>query len=101
MTHRTYYFANALYVAESGTEEALAMMNHGGGNCWGDGWSASASKKYTNTVTNFFPLTGGSSIGIYIVNVLNPTSAHPVIVCTGIVDAASASFGGTVNTTVY
>ena len=100
MTHRTYYHANALYVAEAGTEEAMAMINYGDDDWAAGGWSTLGSGDYTKTVSNFTSLAGASAIGTYVVTVYGATNTHPVIVCTGIVDSASASFGGGLNTNV-
>jgi hypothetical protein len=95
ITHRSYYYGNALYVAEAGVEEAICALNYAP-NGWGSGgWGTfNGNTNFAKTVTNFTSVTGGSALGSYSVRIFGATNLNPVIICTGVVDAASATMQG-------
>ena len=96
ITHRAHYHGTALYIAEAGIEEALAMMNYGS-NRWGAcGWSSSFTD-YTKA-TNLTEIGGTAFVGSYVVSILGATNDYPVAVCTGIVDCASTTASDAINT---
>lgn len=100
MVHRTFSYGNAIYLAEAGIEEGIAGVNYGANNWAANGWSSLNTTNYTKTTSNFSPAGSSSVVGNYVVNVYGPTNANPVVVCTGIVNAAYASVAGSSNTNV-
>ncbi len=99
MVTRTAAYGSALYVAEAGVEEGVAMLNYGNSNWSANGWSSSGSS-YVKTVNNFSSLNNGSSIGSYSVVLSSITSTNPTVVCTGIVSAVGTTVSGASNTNV-
>jgi len=100
LVHRTFSYGNAIYVAEAGIEEGFAVINYGSNDWSGTGWSVFYSTNYTKSVSSFSPLGSSTAVGRYTVNIYGATNDHPVIVCTGVVDTASAMVVGSSNSNV-
>src|ERR1051326_9033970 len=100
LVHRTYSYENALYLAEAGIEEGVAMVNYGADNWSANGCSSFATTNYTKTVNNFTSTTRSSVLGNYAISVFGPTNRNPVLVCTGSVDTAYATMAGNNDTNV-
>jgi hypothetical protein len=97
--HRTYAYDSAIYLAEAGVEEGIAMLNYGGSSWAGNGWSSvGGNTNYIKTVTNLTPIGSSSSIGSYTVSIYGVTGINPTITCTGIVNVTSATYAGSTAT---